>query len=326
MIKNSMFADRECDVKLIKLGDTLRVLEWHLDYAALAAAVERAPSLSPERGSIPPFPIERIVRALLIQQLFNLSGAQMEIRLIDRIGLQRFVGLRSSSQTPIQATFSMFMERLMQSEACDSTFDALNVQLSKLNYMVRGGRMIDASIVETSKQSINKEEKVVVADSAMPADWSPAKPRQKVTEAPWTEEHCKSHIYQLSANADKRYKLIRKIKSNTASEHDTLHFEDSFDPVNTNYVDGEREARLRGHGWRVHIQARAARTSLSQQHRSTATCASPRPARASSMSLPNWRRWVTRWYSSIGLVRATLYAAYNLQRLSYLEEAKIVAF
>ncbi|WP_217430671.1 hypothetical protein [Duganella vulcania] len=37
----------------------------------------------------------------------------------------------------------------------------------------------------------------------------------------------------MLTSADKRYKLIRKIKISTASEHDTLHFEAVIDPANT---------------------------------------------------------------------------------------------
>ena len=78
--------------------------------------------------------------------------------------------------------------------------------------------MIDASIVQTPTQSIKKEEKDIVAAKAMPANWSPAKRRQKDVEARWTKIHDKSYIgYKLSACADKRYKLIRKIKISTAN-------------------------------------------------------------------------------------------------------------
>ncbi|MCP2012455.1 hypothetical protein [Duganella violaceipulchra] len=70
--------------------------------------------------------------------------------------------------------------------------------------------------MQTPKQSINKEEKAIVAENAMPADWSPAKRRQKDIEARWTKKHGKSYFgYKLSANADKRYKVIRKIKIST---------------------------------------------------------------------------------------------------------------
>lgn len=70
---------------------------------------------------------------------------------------------------------------------------------------------------------------------------------------------------RLSTSADKRYKLIRKLKVSTASEHDTHHLEDVLDIGNTSrdvysdkgYVDGEREARLKDQGWRMRIQRKA---------------------------------------------------------------------
>jgi IS5 family transposase len=69
---------------------------------------------------------------------------------------------------------------------------------------------------------------------AITIDWSPAKRRQKDVDASWTKKHGKSYFgYKLSACADKRYKLIRKIKITTASEHDTRQMEDVLDPSNT---------------------------------------------------------------------------------------------
>jgi hypothetical protein len=44
---------------------------------------------------------------------------------------------------------------------------------------------------------------------------------------PLDQTHGKSYFgYKDSADADKRYKLVRKIKVSTASEHDTLHFDE----------------------------------------------------------------------------------------------------
>lgn len=111
----------------------------------------------------------------------------------------------------------------------------MNRQLSKHGDIARGGQMIDASIVQAPKQSLSKQEIALVKEDAMPADWKPAKRRQKDTDARWTKKHGKSYFgHKVSANADKRYKLIRKIKVGTASEHDTLHFEDVLAPANTN--------------------------------------------------------------------------------------------
>jgi IS5 family transposase len=205
MIKTSLFADQEREAKLNQLGDALQVMEQHVDFATLAAEVDlAAPRPSRERGGRPPFPTELMVRVLLIQQLFNLSDEQMEFQLLDR---------------------------LIQAGASESVFDAVNRQLARHGYIARGGQMIDASIVQAPRQSLSKEEKAIVSEGAMPADWKPAKRRQKDTDARWTKKHGKSYFgYKVSANADKRYKLVRKLKVSTASEHDTTHFEDVLDP------------------------------------------------------------------------------------------------
>jgi len=56
----------------------------------------------------------------------------------------------------------------------------------------------------------------------MPADWKPAKRRKKDIDATWTKKHGKSYFgYKLSVNIDKKYKLIRKIVTDTASTHDS---------------------------------------------------------------------------------------------------------
>jgi IS5 family transposase len=53
-------------------------------------------------------------------------------------------------------------------------------------------------------------------------------------EARWTTKHGKSYCgYKLSANAGKRYKLIRKLKVSTVSGHDTNHFENVLDDAHT---------------------------------------------------------------------------------------------
>ena len=67
----------------------------------------------------------------------------------------------------------------------------------------------------------------------MPADWKPAKRRQKDLDATWTKKHGTSHFgYKLSINVDKKYKIIRRIKTDTASTHDSQHFDNVFDAGN----------------------------------------------------------------------------------------------
>jgi IS5 family transposase len=213
----------------------LQILEKHVDFAALAASIDKAaPRPSRERGGRPPFPTEMMVRILLLQQLYNLSDEQLEFQLLDRLSFQRFAGLRHSSQIPDRTTFWTFRERLMTAGASETIFEASNRELDKHGYLARGGQIVDASIVPAPKQHFHKGEKALIKEQAMPIDWSPAKRRQKDIDATWTKKHGKSYFgYKLSANTDKRYKLIRKVKISTASEHDTLHLEGILDTGNT---------------------------------------------------------------------------------------------
>jgi transposase, IS5 family len=174
----------------------------------------------------------------------------------------------------------------------------------------------------------------------MPADWTPAKRRQKDTEARWTKDNGKSYFgYKVSAIADNPYKLVRKIKVSAASEHDTMHFEDVLDPANTNqniqagkgYVNGEREARLSKQGWRMHIQRKGSKDrpiSNTQQRRNHRIAKTRARMEHVFTGLAQMGGKVLR---SIGLARATLQlhwkvAAYTLQRFVYLKEALIEAF
>lgn len=341
MIKMSLFAEQEREAKLDKIGDALSKLAEHVDFSALAAEIEEAaPRPGRERGGRPPFPTEMMVRVLVIQQLYNLSDEQMEFQLLDRLSFQRFVGLRQSSQVPDRTTIWTFKERLIKAGATERIFEAVKRQLDRHGYIARGGQMIDASIVPVPKQTLTKEEKEIVQQDAMPAEWSPSKRRQKDVQARWTKKHGKSFFgFKLSLSVDRRHKLIRRMHVSTASEHDTLHFERVLDPGNTScdvwadkgYIDGEREQRLRKKGWRLHIQRKgqAGKPLSDCQERRNTRIAKVR-ARVEHV-FAGLEQMGGKALRSIGLARATLHlhwkaATYNLRRLCALKEMGAAAF
>ncbi|OIR00279.1 hypothetical protein GALL_177370 [mine drainage metagenome] len=89
MIKVSLFAVQERETKLDKIGDALGKLAAHVDFAALTVKIDRAaPRPGRARGRRLPFATELMVRALVIQQLDNLSDEQMEYQLLDRLSFQ----------------------------------------------------------------------------------------------------------------------------------------------------------------------------------------------------------------------------------------------
>lgn len=273
----------------------------------------------------------------MLQQLYSLSDEQLEFQLLDRLSFQRFAGLRHSSQIPDRTTFWTFRERLSAAGASETIFEAANRELDKHGYFARGGQIIDASIVPVPKQRIRKGEKALIEEQAMPIDWSPAKRRQKDIDATWTKKHGKSYFgYKLSANVDNRYKLIRKVKVSTASEHDTLHLEGVLDSSNTSqdlyadkgYVDGERETRLKATGLRMHIQRKAAKGKpLSDCQKGRNTRIAKTRARVEHV-FASLEQMGGKGLRCIGLDRAILQlnlkaATYNLRRLCSLKTCGI---
>lgn len=341
MIKESLFAAEEREAKLDRLGDTLQLMERHIDFKALAAEVDRAaPRPGRERGGRPPFPTELMVRALILQHLYNLSDEQMEYQVLDRLSFQRFLGLRRSSQVPDRTTFWTFRERLTAAQAGNALFEAVNRQLARHGYIARGGQIVDASLIPVPRQHVTEEERELIKEQATPADWKPAQRRQKDTEATWTKKHGKSYFgYKVSISADQRYKLIRQLKVSTASANDTLHLEDVLDSANTSrdlygdkgYVDGEREARLKAQGWRMHIQRKAMPgkpLSACQERRNTRIARIRARVEHVFAAMAQMGGKLLR---GIGLDRATFRltgkaATYNLRRLCSLKACGVAAF
>lgn len=218
------------------------------------------------------------MRILVLKRLYALSDEQMEYQLLDRMSYQRFCGLTNSANIPDRTTIWTFEKRIGETGA-QAPFAGVEEQLLKQGYIARGGRIIDATLVPAPKQRFTQEDKEQLEQDAMPADWSPARRRQKDLDATWTKKHGKSHYgYKLSVNVDKRYKLIRKLKTDTASTHDSQHFEALLDATNTSrdvyadkgYPSAQREAKLKCAGYRNHIQRKGQRNqplSACQQRR-----------------------------------------------------------
>lgn len=111
----------------------------------------------------------------------------------------------------------------------------------------------------------------------------------------------KSHYgFKLSISVDREHKLIRKRVTDTASVHDSRHFDCVLDDWNTSaevYAptvaipvrSGKRCSRPRVTA--ITFSARAAAITLYPSARKGETTGSPRSAPGSSMSLPPSSRW-----------------------------------
>ena len=339
VIKPDLFAADHRKEKVDRLGDPLAAIGKHLDFTVLAAAVDRvAPRPVNPQGGRPPFPTETMVRILVVKRLYNLSDEQMECLLLDRMSHQRFCDLADSASIPDRTTIWTFENRIGEAGA-KALFDGVERQLLKQGHIARGGQIIDATLVPAPKQHFTKEDKEQIKQEAMPADCKPAKRRQKDLDATWTRKHGKRHYgYKLSINVDKRYKVIRTLETDTASTHDSRHFDTVLDPANTNrdvfadkgYPRVEREAQMKTAGYRNPIQRKGHRNQpLSEcQARRNRRIAKTR-VRA-EQAFGAIEQMGGKLIRTIGQARANfamtmMAACYNLKRLTDLKRAEIEA-
>lgn len=335
----SLFAREERDAKRQSLNDPLALLTQHIDFTAIAAAVDAKLTLGDTgRGGRPPYPTVVMVKLLLLQQLYNLSDDALEYQVLDRTSFQRFLGLEHSRRVPDAKTIWVWRERLKAQDLIGDISAAVSGQLHRAGFLARGGQIIDASIVNAPIQRNRREENEAIKQDQIPEDWSAAKRAQKDVEARWTKKHGKSFYgYKLHANTDRRWGFIRQHQVTPASVHDSQHFETILDPGNTGrtiradsaYADCAREAKLKRQGYRVDIQHKGHASkplSEAQQRRNH------RIAKDRAFGEHPFARLAQqggKCLRTIGLLRAKVViglkvAAHNLQRMARLKHRGVV--
>lgn len=334
-LRPDLFAGQRRESKLDRLGDPLIALNKYIDFAALAAEVDRvAPRPDSAQGGRPPYPTETMVRILVVKRLHNLSDEQVEFQLNDRLSFQRFCGLQHSATIPDRTTVWTFENRI-GADAAKAVFKAVQVQLQKRGYIARCGQIIDATLVPAPRQHIGKDDKAALEKGEEP-DWTPAQKRQRDTDASWTKKHGTSHFgYKLSASVDAKHKLIRKIETGTASEHDSQHFDAVLDAGNTGskvyadrgYPSQAREAALKARGFTPMIQRKAQRNrALSERqkerNRRIATVRARVEHVFGSIAQMGGKLLRTIGHARADFAMTMMAVCYNLKRLTHLESVR----
>ena len=148
------------DLALAALGGPrtaalLARLDAAVPWDALAAPVLKLPEYARTIAD-PSLPGERpidprvMLKGLMLQKWFNLSDPQLEEQLKDRISFRRFAGLSQQDPTPDETTFVRFRGRLREAELDGVIFAAVLRHIESRGLLVKGGTIVDATIVEQS--------------------------------------------------------------------------------------------------------------------------------------------------------------------------------
>jgi transposase, IS5 family len=165
--------------------------------------------LAPQGPGRPPYPPLLMLKALLVQQWWGLSDADLEEALNDRLSFRRFVGLGLGDTAPDHTTLCRFRQRLVEEGLADKLFGEFEHQLQARGLILKRGTMIDASLVETPHRPASKDGTRPAADAEAGLTARKGKPGTH-------------YGYKMHAGVDQGSRLIRRLALTAANVNDTV--------------------------------------------------------------------------------------------------------
>jgi len=138
------------------LAEMAAVVPW----SALASVVEpHYPRVGPQGGRRP-FPLPVMVRIYCLQQWYSLSDPGAEEALYDIQSMRSFCGLELGRDAiPDETTILNFRHLLERHDLTKAIFAAVAEHLEARGEMLRGGTIVDATLIAASPSTKNKEGK-----------------------------------------------------------------------------------------------------------------------------------------------------------------------
>ena len=236
--QRGFFDEQDRLEKLSSQGDPLEKLNAAIDWEIFRPQLRQCFKKEPKGpGGRPPFDYVLMFKVLILQRLYNLSDAQMQYQILDRLSFQRFLGQGLHGSVPDEKTIWLFREVLTKRGIIEKLFDRYRGHLEKQGLMTNNGSIIDASFVEVPRQRNSREENATIKEGKIPEDWQedPAKLRQKDTDARWTKKNeATFYGYKDHVKVDIKSKLIKTYQVTDASVHDSQAVEPLLEKTDAN--------------------------------------------------------------------------------------------
>ena len=177
-------------------------------------------------GGRPAYDYVMMFKILILQRLYNLSDAQTQFQIMDRLSFMRFLGLTLSDQVPDEKTIWLFRETLGKSNKLEMLFERFRSFLLDEGVIANSGSIVDASFVEAPKQRNTKDENHELKEGKQPENWSDNKKRQKDVDARWvTKGGIRHYGYKNHIKIDRKSKIIETYQITSAAVHDSQAIE-----------------------------------------------------------------------------------------------------
>ncbi len=235
MKQKGLFDEDDRLKELSRLGDPLEklnnVINWEV-FRPIITKVLQKEAKGP--GGRPPYDYILMFKILILQRLYNMSDAQAEYQIKDRLSFMRFLGLMLSEDVPDATTIWVYREQLVNGNIMEALFKRFFKELEKRNLISREGSIVDATFVEVPRQRNSKEENALLKSGTVPEAWERAgqehKRAQKDVDARWTKKNDETHYgYKDHVKVDKDSKIIVAYTVTDASVHDSQELQQLID-------------------------------------------------------------------------------------------------
>ncbi len=138
------------------------VVPWDRLTALIKPHYPRTPALSrtPDGGGRRPYPLQTMLRIYFLQQWYGLSDPGAEEALYDSHAMRLFAGVDlSDNAIPDETTILNFRHLLEKHELAKALFDEVVGYLEERKLLLRGGTIMDATLIAAPPSAKNKDHK-----------------------------------------------------------------------------------------------------------------------------------------------------------------------
>ena len=157
-MKQTTFTDIEYGQrqKKTKREEFLEIMDEIIPWEEWVAVI--TPFYPQGKRGRPPMGIEKMLRMYLLQIWFNLSDPGTEDAIYDSYAMRKFTGINfMTERVPDETTLCKFRHLLEEHGLNKQFFDAINRVMEESGHMLKGGTVVDATIINAPSSTKNKE-------------------------------------------------------------------------------------------------------------------------------------------------------------------------
>lgn len=156
-------------------------------------------------------------KILIVERAYNLSDADGEFWLKDRLSVQNFLGITLADDVPDEKTVWAFRHTLAKVGVVEPLFDRFTAPLREQGLIMNQGSIIDASFVDVARQRNSREENETIKTGGIAEQWQTEenahKIAQKDTDARWTKKNGERHFgYRITSRSMRKARLSQSTR------------------------------------------------------------------------------------------------------------------